>query len=79
MPGIGRRLQGWGGAEHHTITVSGEGNLIFSRMHKPQDEKRAVVILRPEDREEWLTTLKVEAARAMLGLYPANEMFAEAK
>lgn len=45
-------------------------------MHKPDDEKRAVVILHPDDYEEWLTTSNVEAARAMLQLYPATEMSA---
>ncbi|CAB3962257.1 hypothetical protein BLA3211_01643 [Burkholderia aenigmatica] len=59
------------------ITVSGEGHPIFSRMHKPDDEKRAVVILPPDDWEEWLTTSNVEAARAMLQLYPADEMVTE--
>ncbi|ONU38654.1 hypothetical protein A8E56_02375, partial [Burkholderia cenocepacia] len=48
-------------------------------MHKPGHEKRSVVILRPDDWEEWLTTSNVEAARAMLQLYPADEMYAEAK
>ncbi len=33
--------------------------------------------LRPDDWEEWLTTSNVEAARAMLQLYPAEEMAAE--
>ena len=48
-------------------------------MHKPGEEKRAVVIvvLRPDDWEEWLTTSNVEAARAMLQLYLAEEMEAE--
>ncbi|ABB11159.1 hypothetical protein Bcep18194_B1045 [Burkholderia lata] len=50
---------------------------IFSRMHKLGDEKRAVVILHPDDWEEWLTTSNVEAARAMLQLYPADEMMDE--
>ncbi len=48
-------------------------------MHKPDDEKRAVVILHPNDYEEWLTTSNVEAARAMLQLYPAEDMLAEPK
>ena len=61
------------------ITVNGEGHPIFSRMHKPEDEKRSVVILRSDDWEEWLTTPNIEAARAMLQLYPADEMYAEAK
>ncbi|ERJ35111.1 hypothetical protein L810_2255 [Burkholderia sp. AU4i] len=67
--------------ERHTmamITVTGEGHPIFSRMHKPDDEKRAVVILHPDDWEEWLTTPNVEAARAMLRLYPVDEMATEA-
>ncbi|VWC65493.1 gp33 [Burkholderia lata] len=82
VAGIGRTLQGQNGTEHHTmsvITVNGEGHPIFSRMHKPEDEKRAVVILRPDDWEEWLTTPNVEAVRAMLQPYPANKMYAEAK
>ncbi|AOI60374.1 SOS response-associated peptidase family protein [Burkholderia diffusa] len=80
VAGIWRTLQGPDGTEHHTmsmITVSGEGHRIFSRMHKPGDEKRAVVILRPGDWEEWLTTPNVEAARSMLQLYSADDMAAE--
>lgn len=80
VAGIWRTLQGQDGAAHHVmsmITVSGEGHSIFSRMHKPDDEKRAVVILRPDDWEEWLTTSNVEAARAMLQLYPAEDMATE--
>ena len=40
--------------------------------------KRLAVILRPDDREEWLTTSNIEAAHAMLKLHPADEMEAEA-
>lgn len=35
------------------------------------------MILRPDDWEEWLTTSNVEAARAMLQLYPADELATE--
>ncbi|WVN00916.1 hypothetical protein V1241_04475 (plasmid) [Burkholderia multivorans] len=35
------------------------------------------MILRPDDWEEWLTTQNIEAARAMLQLYPAADMAAE--
>ncbi len=38
-------------------------------MRRPGEEKRSVVILRPDKREEWLTTSNVEAARSMLQLY----------
>ena len=51
----------------------------MSRMHKPTAEKRSVVILRPDDWEEWLTTSNIEAARAMLQLYPADAMLAGPK
>ncbi len=61
------------------ITVNAEGHPVLSRTHKPDEEKRPAVILRPDDREEWLTTSNVDAARAMLQLYPADEMVAEPK
>jgi putative SOS response-associated peptidase YedK len=61
------------------ITVNADGHPIMSRMHKPADEKRSVVILRPDDWEEWLTTSNVEAARAMLQLCAADDMVAEPK
>lgn len=49
----------------------------MKRMHRPGAEKRSVVILHPDDWEEWLTTPNLEAARAMLQLYPAEDMAAE--
>ncbi|WP_334046031.1 SOS response-associated peptidase family protein [Burkholderia cepacia] len=61
------------------LTVNGDDHPLMSHMHKPIDEKRSVVILRPDDWEEWLTTPNIEAARAMLQLYPAEEMRAEPK
>nr|WP_185731657.1 hypothetical protein [Burkholderia contaminans] len=39
---------------------------------------RLVRILHPDDYEEWLTTSNVEAARAMLQLYSAEDMVAGA-
>lgn len=56
------------------LTVNADEHPVTSRMHKPGDEKRSVVILRPDDWEEWLTTPNVEAARLMLQLCPTNEM-----
>jgi len=82
VAGIWRTLSGPDGAEHQTmsmITVNGEGHPVFSRMHKPEDEKRAVVILHTDDWEEWLTTPNIEAARTMLQLYPADDMLTEPK
>ncbi|MBR8294949.1 DUF159 family protein [Burkholderia cenocepacia] len=69
------------GTEQHAmtmITVNGDEHPIMKRMHRLGDEKRSVVILRPDDWEEWLMTSNVEAARAMLQLYPPEEMIATA-
>jgi len=58
------------------LTVNADGHAVMGRMHRPGDEKRSVVILRPADYDEWLHTKNVEAARAMLRLYPAEDMVA---
>jgi putative SOS response-associated peptidase YedK len=59
------------------LTVSAQGHPVMGRMHRPNDEKRSVVILRPNDYDEWLFCTNVEAARAMLQLLPAAEMRAD--
>ncbi|MDN7858332.1 SOS response-associated peptidase family protein [Burkholderia cepacia] len=82
VAGIWRTLKDAEGKPRHVmtmITVNADGHPVMSRMHKPADEKRSVVILRPDDWEEWLTTPNIEAARAMLQLYPADKMVAVPK
>lgn len=77
VAGIWHTLTGAGGNDLHTmamITVNAERDPVMSRMHKPGDEKRSVVILRPDDWEEWLSTGNIDAARAMLQLYPGDEI-----
>ncbi|RQO57021.1 DUF159 family protein [Variovorax sp. KBW07] len=37
------------------LTVNAEGHPMMSRFHKPSDEKRMVVILDPEEYDEWLS------------------------
>ncbi|HDR8936247.1 SOS response-associated peptidase [Burkholderia vietnamiensis] len=59
------------------LTVNADAHPVMQRMHKPGDEKRSVVILRPADYDEWLHTKNADAARAMLQLFPADEMLAE--
>ncbi|WP_244138344.1 hypothetical protein [Burkholderia stabilis] len=48
------------------IAVNSDAHSIFFRMHRPNDEKRAVASLNPNGWEERLATLNVEAAQAML-------------
>ncbi|MCA8065426.1 SOS response-associated peptidase family protein [Burkholderia sp. AU38729] len=61
------------------MTVNADGHGVMGHMHKPGDEKRSVVVLRPADYDEWLHTKNIEAARTMLQLYPADEMAAMPK
>ncbi|AOJ84231.1 hypothetical protein WS86_27095 [Burkholderia savannae] len=58
------------------LTVNAADHAILSRMHKPGDEKRSIVILRTSDYDEWLGTKNVDAARLLLNLYPDGEMTA---
>lgn len=45
------------------LTVNADGHPIFSRMHRPEDEKRMVVILDQEEYGPWLTCSLEEAPR----------------
>lgn len=56
------------------FAFGGDGHPVMGRMHRPGDEKRSVVILRPADYDEWLHTDNVESVRTMLQLFPAEEM-----
>ncbi len=81
VAGIWRAWRGADGVETlamSMLTVNADEHPVMKHMHKPGDEKRSVVILRPSDYDEWLHTTNVDAARAMLQLYPADEMVAEA-
>jgi len=43
------------------LTVNADGHPVFQCMHAPQDEKRMVVILDPNDYDDWLTLAPEEA------------------
>ena len=44
------------------LTVSGAGHIVFQRMHKPDDEKRMVLILDPAEYDRWLQCPVEEAS-----------------
>lgn len=72
----------WGEGEQAVYNRRSDQSIIrASPVRQPlyfvRGERRPVVILRPDDWEEWLTTSNVEVARAMLQLYPADDMLAE--
>ncbi|WP_186033538.1 SOS response-associated peptidase [Burkholderia gladioli] len=59
------------------LTVNADEHDVMKHMHRPGDEKRSVVILQPEDHDEWLHTPNVDAARALLQLWPPEDMLAQ--
>jgi putative SOS response-associated peptidase YedK len=58
------------------LTVNSEEHPLMRRFHKPGDEKRSVVIVRPNDYDDWLTCKSTEEARSFLNLYPSELMAA---
>ncbi|WP_028216761.1 SOS response-associated peptidase [Paraburkholderia oxyphila] len=60
------------------LTVNSAEHPLMSRFHKPDDEKRSVVILPAEEYEGWLASRSMDEARSFLNLFPANKMHAEA-
>ena len=45
------------------LTVNADGHPVMQRFHKPEDEKRMVVILDPKDYDEWLACPVAEAPK----------------
>lgn len=45
------------------LTVNADGHPVMQRFHKPEDEKRMVVILDPKDYDDWLTCPLAEAPK----------------
>lgn len=45
------------------LTVNADGHLLMQRFHKPEDEKRMVLILDPKDYGEWLSCTVQEAPK----------------
>lgn len=58
------------------LTVNADDHPLMNQFHKPQEEKRMVVILREEQYAPWLAVAPVEAS-GMLGLYPALALVAQ--
>lgn len=59
------------------LTVNSNEHVLMRRFHKPGDEKRSVVIVRPADYEGWLDSRSMDEARSFLNLFPAELMHAE--
>jgi len=57
------------------LTINADDHPLMRRMHKPDDEKRMVVILRPEQYDAWLAC-ETEDAADFLAQYPAGMLTA---
>ena len=61
------------------LTINADAHLLMKHMHRPQDEKRMLVMLADDANDEWLSagTLLNAASRAKLLLpYPAEHLVA---
>jgi putative SOS response-associated peptidase YedK len=59
------------------LTVNADGHPVFQRFHRPEDEKRMVVILDPSEYDKWLTCPLAEAPsffRQWMGELHTNEV-----
>ncbi len=61
------------------ITVNADDHPFMRRFHRPGEEKRSLVILRPDDYDAWLNCRDPEIARTFLQTYPAELMLGEPK
>jgi putative SOS response-associated peptidase YedK len=56
------------------ITINADEHPLMRRFHKPDDEKRSLVVLPGEDVDAWLQCRDPELARSFLRHYPAEAM-----
>lgn len=59
------------------LTINADGHALMQRFHKPGDEKRMLVILRPDQYDAWLTC-EAEGAARFFERYPAERLVARA-
>jgi len=58
------------------LTINADQHPFMRQFHKPDDEKRSVVILHEQDYDAWLQA-SVTDSREFLNLYPAENLVAE--
>ncbi|WP_373987789.1 SOS response-associated peptidase family protein [Duganella sp. BuS-21] len=78
LPGMWRTWEEEDGTVVHTFnhfTLNANEHPLLKRFHS-DEEKRGVAILRPEHYDDWLGSNNPEFARALIGLYPAQELSA---
>jgi putative SOS response-associated peptidase YedK len=56
------------------FTLNSDEHPLLRRFHRPNEEKRGVAILRPENYDDWLSSKNPEFARALIELYRPEEL-----
>jgi len=56
------------------LTINADSHPLMSRMHKPGDEKRSLVILPREKYGDWLRCRSAVTARSLLTIFPGIQM-----
>jgi len=55
------------------LTINAADNSLMRNFHRPEDEKRMVVILSPDYFDEWLSAKPGQSARFLIP-YPADQL-----
>jgi putative SOS response-associated peptidase YedK len=55
------------------LTVNADGHGVMGRMHRPEDEKRMIAILAPDEYDQWLHA-KPSQMKTLLRCWPAEEL-----
>lgn len=54
------------------LTINADDDPVMKRFHKPEDEKRSLVILREDEYDDWLQCKDPERARSFLTLFDSK-------
>lgn len=63
-----RNPQGEGLTSFSMLTINAEGHPVMGRFHAPGDEKRSLVIVPPDNRDEWLSASVRQASEFLLAM-----------
>ena len=80
LAGLWSRWWAANGAEVMTftmLTIAAQGHPLMQRFHKPDDEKRMVVVLDEADHDRWLDS-PLDVASTLLAPFPTGQLVAEA-
>jgi putative SOS response-associated peptidase YedK len=80
VAGLWREWQEQDGSILHAftqITINADAHPLMRRFHRPDDEKRSLVIVPRDEYDAWLSCRDPELARSFLRPYPSDLMAAE--